>query len=236
MILYKRKTSLLGLPSLQDAIQSMVKDAARLAKGTATIGLGSGSTAAYIVRELAKMGDEKVEYVPTSLQIKIEAEKNNLRMADENRIPKIDIVFDGADQIDAGFNMIKGGGGALLREKILIFASKRVVIFADESKFVKRFSRSVPIEVHPFARSSVAAKLTESGGKPTLRTLDKGYPYVTENGNLILDTTFPVIEDPRAKEIELKSMAGVMEVGIFTRKADVYYKAKNDGTYDKITT
>jgi ribose 5-phosphate isomerase A len=234
MVLYERKTSLLGLPSLQDAIQSMVEDAARLAKGSTTIGLGSGSTAAYIVRELARIGDEKMEFVPTSIQIKVEAEKNNLRIADENRIPAIDIVFDGADQIDGEFNMIKGGGGALLREKILISSAKKVVILADESKFVKLFSRSVPIEVHPMARTSVSVKLTDIGGKPSLRTIDKGYPFITENGNLILDTTFASMPDPPAKEKELKNIAGVMEVGIFTRRADVYYKAKQDGTFEKI--
>jgi ribose 5-phosphate isomerase A len=213
----------------------MAKDAAKLARGTTTIGLGSGSTAAYIVKELAALKDERMEFVPTSVQIKIEAEKNNLRIADENRIPELDIVFDGADQIDESFNMIKGGGGALLREKILISSAKKVVILADESKFVNRLSRSVPIEVHPMARSSATRMLSESGGKATLRTLDKGYPFVTENGNFIIDTTFSSIDDPRAKEIELKNIAGVMEVGIFTRRADVYFKAKKDGTFNAVT-
>jgi len=213
----------------------MVKDAARLAQGTRIVGLGSGSTAAKIVKELASLKDDRMEFVPTSTQIKIEAEKNNLTIGDENRIPKIDIVFDGADQIDGSFNMIKGGGGALLREKILISSAKRVVILADESKFVKQFSRPVPIEIHPMARSAASRKLIDVGGKPSLKSLDKGYPFITENGNLILDTEFASIKEPRAKEIELKSIPGVMEVGIFTRKADVYYKAKNDGTFQKIT-
>jgi ribose 5-phosphate isomerase A len=156
-------------------------------------------------------------------------------MADDSRIPDIDIVFDGADQIDAKFNMIKGGGGALLREKIVISAAKRVVIVADESKFVQSFNRPVPIEVHPMARSTVYRKLSEMEAKPTLRALDKGYPFVTENGNVILDTTFPSITDPKKKEIELKSIAGVLEVGLFTRRADVYYKARSDGTFEVIT-
>ena len=214
----------------------MVKEAARLAEGARIIGLGSGSTAAKIVKELAGLKDEKMEFVPTSIQIKLEAEKNNLTIADENRIPDIDIVFDGADQIDEAFNMIKGGGGALLREKILISSAKRVVILADESKFVKQFSWPVPVEVHPMARSSASRKLIAAGGKPSLRTLDKGYPFITENGNLILDTSFDSIKDPRAKEMELRSIPGVMEVGLFTRKADFYFKARNDGTFQKITT
>lgn len=216
-------------------MQKLAKDAVKRARGAKVVGLGSGSTAAYIVRELATLSDkELVEFIPTSLQIKIEAEKSGLRLADEGRIPYIDIVFDGADQIDSKGNMIKGGGGALLREKILISSAKQVVIVADATKFVQSFSRSVPIEVHPMARSAVTKKLSEIGGRPVLRVLDKGYPFVTENGNIILDTTFPSIPDPKKKEIELKNMAGVLEVGLFTRRADVYYKAKDDGTFETI--
>jgi ribose 5-phosphate isomerase A len=221
--------------SLQDAVQKLAKDAVRRAKGAKVVGLGSGSTAAHIVREMAKLPNkESMEFVPTSLQIKLEAEKSALRIADESRIPDIDVVFDGADQIDGKFNMIKGGGGALLREKILISAAKKVVIVADATKFVQSFNRSVPIEVHPMARSSASRKLLEMGAKPALRTLDKGYPFVTENGNVILDTTFTSIPDPKKKEIELKSIAGVLEVGLFTRRADVYYKAKSDGSFETI--
>jgi ribose 5-phosphate isomerase A len=217
-------------------VQKLAKDAVKRVRGAKVVGLGSGSTVAHIVREMTKMpGKESIEFIPTSLQIKIEAEKSELRLADECRIPDIDIVFDGADQIDSKFNMIKGGGGALLREKILISAAKKVVIVADATKFVQSFNRSVPNEVHPMARSSASKKLAELGGKPALRTLDKGFPFVTENGNIILDTTFPSIPDPKKKEIELKSIAGVLEVGLFTRRADVYYKAKNDGTFDTIT-
>ena len=221
--------------SLQDAVQKLSKDALKRVKGAKVVGLGSGSTVAHIVREMSKIpGKEAMEFVPTSLQIKLEAERSGLRLAEESRIPDIDIVFDGADQIDAKFNMIKGGGGALLREKILISASKKVVIVADSTKFVQSFNRSVPIEVHPMARSVVSKKLSEVGGKSVLRTLDKGYPFVTENGNVILDTTFASIPDPGKKEVELKCIAGVMEVGLFTTRADVYYRAKSDGTFDTI--
>ncbi len=223
--------------SLQDAIQKLAIDAVKRVGSAKVVGLGSGSTAAHIVREMAKLPNkESIEFVPTSLQIKIEAEKSGLRIADENRIPDIDIVFDGADQIDSKGNMIKGGGGALLREKILISSAKQVVIVADATKFVQSFERSVPIEVHPMARSAVAKKLSETGGRPSLRVLDKGYPFVTENGNIILDTTFPSITNPEKKEIELKSIAGVLEVGLFTRRADVYYKARDDGIFETVVS
>ena len=221
---------------LEDSLQKLAKDAVKRAKGARVIGLGSGSTVAHIVREMSNLPNKtSIEFIPTSLQIKMEAEKSGLRFVDENRIPDIDIVFDGADQIDGKFNMIKGGGGALLREKILISASKKVVIVADASKFVNTFNRSVPIEVHPMARSFAYKKLAELGGKPTTRTLDKGYPFVTENGNIILDTIFSSITDPKKKEIELKTIPGVLEVGLFTRQADIYYKAKSDGTFEVIT-
>jgi ribose 5-phosphate isomerase A len=222
--------------SLQQAIEKLAKDAVgKYIRPNQVVGLGSGSTAAYIVREMASIkAKDTLLCIPTSLQIKVEAEKSGLRFADESRVPDIDLVFDGADQIDAKFNMIKGGGGALLREKILISSAKTVVIVADESKFVRSFSRSVPIEVHPMARASVARALAKAGGRPVMRTLDKGYPFVTENGNVILDTTFASMPDPRKMETELKAIAGVMEVGIFTRKADAYYKAKADGTFEVV--
>jgi ribose 5-phosphate isomerase A len=224
---------------LQDAIQKLARDAvARFVRPGLIIGLGSGSTAAIIVREMSSLEfKDTLQCIPTSLQIKVEAEKSGLRFADEGRIPDIDVVFDGADQIEADYNMIKGGGGALLREKILISSAKKVVIAADASKFVPEFSRAVPVEVHPMARVAAAKKLQEAGGRPSLRTLDKGYPFITENGNLILDTAFGTIpkDRVRAMETSLKSIAGVMEVGLFTtRKADVYYRAAPDGTFEMI--
>jgi ribose 5-phosphate isomerase A len=222
--------------SLQEALLGLARDAVKnFVRRNQVVGLGSGSTAAIIVSEMASLDfKDTLECVPTSLQIKVEAEKSGLRLADEARIPDIDIVFDGADQIDAKFNMIKGGGGALLREKILISSAKKVAIAADASKFVSSFSRPVPVEVHPMARSAVAKKLKEAGGQPVMRTLDKGYPFITENGNVILDTAFASIPDPRRMEVELKSIAGVLEVGLFTRRADVYYKARPDGTFEAV--
>ena len=222
--------------SYELSILNLAKEAVKLVKDVKVVGLGSGTTVAFIVREMAKLRDKgSIEFVPTSLQIKLEAEKSSLRIADENIIPDIDIVFDGADQIDSKYNMIKGGGGALLREKILISAAKKVVIVADDSKFVECFNRSIPIEVHPMARSLVLKKLEEMMAKPVLRILDKGYPFVTENGNLIFDVLFPSITDPKNMELDLKNIAGVLEVGIFTRRADIYYKAKTDGSFETVT-
>ena len=187
-----------------------------------------------LVRELANLPYKRsVEFVTTSIQIKIEAEKVGLKIADESNFVDVDVVFDGADQIDSDFNMIKGGGGALLREKVLISAANKVVILADDTKFVKRLTQPVPIEIHKFARSFLLKRLKEIGGSPKLRTMDKGYPYLTENGNIVLDTSFNSIGNVRNKEIELKNIPGVLEVGLFTR-ANIYYKAKNDGSFEII--
>jgi ribose 5-phosphate isomerase A len=220
---------------IKNALHKSAKDAVkRFVTTNQVVGLGSGSTMTILVRELANLPYKRsVEFVTTSIQIKIEAEKVGLKIADESNFVDIDVVFDGADQIDSDFNMIKGGGGALLREKVLISAANKVVILADDTKFVKRLTQPVPIEIHKFARSFLLKRLREIGGSPKLRTMDKGYPYVTENGNIVLDTSFDSIGNIRNKEIELKNIPGVLEVGLFTR-ANIYYKAKNDGSFEII--
>ena len=219
-----------------DAITALSKDAVKLVKNHQTIGLGSGRSATAFVKSLSSLVKKKklnIKCIPTSLQIKLEAEKGNLHLID-TVLDKIDIVFDGADQIDKGKNLIKGGGGALLRENILINAAKKVVIMADDSKFVTNFDRSVPVEVHPLARNTVTKNISKIGGKPKLRTLDRGYPFITENGNIILDCNFGVIKKPKLLRENIKNISGVLEVGIFTRKPDIIYKARSTGKFDVI--
>ena len=151
---------------------------------------------------------------------------------DDTFIPSLDIVFDGADQIETKFNMIKGGGVALLKEKVLIHASKHTVILADENKYVNELQRAIPVEVHPYARTYVYERLKKWGAIPTIRSNDKGYPFVTENSNLILDTDFGEINDAVSIEREVKNIAGVMEVGLFTKHASRYYKARKNGNVE----
>ena len=219
-----------------DAITALSNDAVKLVKNHQTIGLGSGRSATAFVKSLSSLVKKKklnIKCIPTSLQIKLEAEKGNLHLID-TVLDKIDIVFDGADQIDKGKNLIKGGGGALLRENILINAAKKVVIMADDSKFVTNFDRSVPVEVHPLARNTVTKNISKIGGKPKIRILDRGYPFITENGNIILDCNFGVIKKPKLLREKIEKIAGVLEVGIFTRKPDIIYKAKSNGQFDII--
>ena len=161
----------------QDAIKQSVKD-------SLVIGLGSGPMAAVIIREIGKLSEdvkETLQCVASSTQIKEEALNGNLNIVDPNQIPQIDVVFDGADQVDSNLNMIKGGGGALLREKVLHSAARTIVITAESFKFVETFNRSVPIEVHPFSLYVLLDKFrSQQGVKPELRMLNEGYPYVTE--------------------------------------------------------
>ena len=219
-----------------DAITALSNHAVKLVKNHQTIGLGSGRSATAFVKSLSLLIKKKkfnIKCVPTSLQIKLEAEKGNLHLID-TVLDKIDIVFDGADQIDKGKNLIKGGGGALLRENILINAAKKVVIMADESKFVTNFNRDVPVEVHPLARNTVTNNISKIGGSSKLRTLDRGYPFITENGNIILDCNFGVIKKPKLLQEKIKKISGILEVGIFTRKPDIIYKARSNGKFDII--
>ncbi len=223
--------------TLDDAFKALSSDALKLVKDNYVLGLGSGRAATAIVRSLAshlKKNKIKIKAIPTSLQIKIEAEKGGIPIIEADQIKHIDIVFDGADQIDKDKNMIKGGGGALLREKILINTAKKVVIIADESKFVKKLNRSVPVEVHPFARNTAAKQIQKYGGKPNLRVIERGYPFVTENGNIILDCNFGQIAKPKELAKKIIEIPGVIEVGIFT-KPDIIYKAKENGTFDILT-
>ena len=224
--------------SFDNAILALSTDALRFVKDGYILGLGSGRAATAFVKSLSEYTKAKkitVKAVPTSLQIKLIAEKGKIPLIEADQIEMIDVVFDGADQIDSQKNLIKGGGGALLRENILINAAKKVVIMADKSKFVKNFNRTVPIEVHPLARNIVTKSIEKLGGKPELRLLDRGYPFITENGNVILDCDFGVIKNPKSLQQKVIRISGVIEVGIFTRKPDIIYKAKTGGKFEIIT-
>ncbi len=210
------------------------EDAASHIRDGMIIGLGSGSTVASfldLLSQRVKSNDLNIRVIPTSLQIKLKAEELGFEIADHTLIPYIDLVYDGADEIDADLNMIKGGGGALLREKIVMYAAKKSIILASANKFVDRLNMKVPVEVLPFARSYVIDRLKDMNGKPSIRMLNKGYPFITENGNIILDTDFGIIEEPYRLEEEVKHIAGVIEVGIF-KPANIYYKLLDDDRFE----
>jgi ribose 5-phosphate isomerase A len=193
------------------------------------IGLGSGSTAAYAIKEIGKIIQRKnwqVLGVPTSYQAMELATKCNIKLTTLQENPQLDLTIDGADQIDQHLNLIKGMGGALTREKIVASASKQVLIVADERKLVRKLGTNhpVPVEVLPFAVSVVMSRIRRIKGKPRLReTNGKVGPLITDNGNFILDVDFGPMDDPDLLNIQLRSIPGVVETGIFTNIADIVY-------------
>ena len=218
-----------------DAIKALSNDALKFVKDDYVIGLGSGRAATALVKSLSKLIKLKnynIRGVPTSLQIKLAAEKGGIPLIEADQVKHIDIVFDGADQIDSQKYVIKGGGGALLRENILFGLAKKVIVMADNTKFVKNFTRTVPVEIHPLARNMVIESIKKLGGDAQIRSLDRGYPFFTENGNIILDCNFGTIKNPKALTQKIKQITGVLESGIFIRKPDVIYRAKTKGKFD----
>jgi len=221
--------------SYDDAISALSSNALKFVKDDNVIGLGSGRAATILVKSLGKLVKLKkynIKGIPTSLQIKLIAEKVGIPLVEADQVDHIDVVFDGADQIDSQKFVIKGGGGALLRENILFSLAKKVVIMADKTKFVKNFTRTVPVEIHPLARNTVTNAIKKLGGKAQLRSQDRGYPFFTENGNIILDCDFGIIKNPKMLTQKIKQTTGVLESGIFLRKPDVIYRAKTGGKFD----
>jgi len=199
------------------------------------LGLGSGSTVAIFARLLGQEVRSRkldVKVIPSSHQAYYLAIENGLEVTTLDEVVNPDIAVDGADQIDRRLDMIKGGGGALTREKIVDTASEFVVIVIDESKLVVSLGAGfpVPIEVIPMAAPVLMKRVAEMGVGARLRTGGgKVGPVVTDNGNFIIDADFGAIGDPARLEKELKLLAGVVEVGIFTGIADLAYVAGRDG-------
>jgi ribose 5-phosphate isomerase A len=204
------------------------------------VGLGSGSTVARLlpvmVRSIRERGAEAV-WVPTSLQIQLVAQELSLRISPLTR-PKVVKVVDGADQVDKRLNLIKGGGGALLKEKVLLANTKDAAIVADEKKFADKLCANdvrVPIELTPFARETVSSMLRRHGSRDVKTRVDqRGYPAYSENGNMLMDALFDPIEKPEQLEKELKAIPGVVEVGIFAIRPITVYKIKGDGAYEAL--
>jgi ribose 5-phosphate isomerase A len=214
---------------IEKAKESAAIEATKHVKDGYIIGLGSGSTAAYAIKEIGKITRQKnwqILGVPTSYQAMQLAVRCGIRLTTLQEHPQLDLTIDGADQIDKELNLIKGMGGALTREKVVASASKRVIIVADETKLVKKLGTNhpVPVEVLPFATPTVVSRIRKMKGKACLReTKGKVGPLVTDNGNFILDTDFGPIDAPDKLDSQLKSIPGVIETGIFAGMADIVY-------------
>ncbi len=205
-------------------VESQKKAAAEraleLVRPETIVGLGTGSTARYFIDGLAARVRDglRIQAVVTSLDSRQRALRGGIPIVD--RIDgSLDLAVDGADEIDPAVNCIKGRGGALLREKIVAYASRRFVLIADESKLVGQLGRApVPVEVLPFLWEATSLAIASLGGRPRRRLIN-GQPFKTDNGNLVLDTSFAMVDAKLA--VALRAIPGVLEHGIFFGMAKV---------------
>lgn len=198
------------------------------------VGLGTGSTAIFATRKIGHLIEEgslqDIIAIPTSLKTEEEAKKLNIPLTTLDEYPRIDVTIDGADEVAPDFNVIKGGGGALLREKIVAQATKRQIIVVDDSKLSEQLGThwAVPIEVIPFGWHSQAQYLESLGAKVTLRKQDDGTPYHTDQKNIILDCNFGKIADPAQLAQNIIQRAGIVEHGLFIKLThDVVVASEN---------
>jgi len=213
------------------AVDEFVKDGM-------VVSIGSGSTVVYAVNRLVertKREGLKVVCIPTSFQSIQLIVNGGLTLGDLSRYPKIDVDIDGADEVDENLNLIKGGGGCLLQEKIIASNSEKLVIVADYRKDSKilgeKWKKGVPIEVVSMAYVPLMKKMAKMGGSPILRLAEKkAGPLITDNGNFILDVDFGEISDPKMLNQRIKMLPGVVETGLFIEMAEKVYFGQKDGS------
>jgi ribose 5-phosphate isomerase A len=195
------------------------------------VGLGSGSTATFAIKFLGERvrAGLRIRGIPTSANTKTLAESVGIPLTTLDEFQQIDVTIDGADEIDPQLQLIKGGGGALLREKVIASASRKVVIVADSSKQVPRLGRfPLPVEVIAFAQALVAKKIAALGSTVRIRKLRDGNLYLTDEGHHILDCDFGEIPDPPQLARALQNIPGVAGHGLFVDMATVVLIAKGD--------
>ncbi|RMH01682.1 MAG: ribose 5-phosphate isomerase A [Planctomycetota bacterium] len=217
--------------------QAAGNKAATLVQDGMVLGLGTGSTVACFLSALAlrvRAEGLTVKGVPSSEATAAQARELGLELTDLETDPHLDLAVDGADEVDPEFRLVKGGGGALLREKIVAQAAREVVIIVGEGKRVERLATSflLPVEILPFGHTATRALVAEAGGcQPFLRTCEDGSPFLTDNGNYILDCKFPQgIERPEALHAALCQIPGVAEVGLFLDLCHVLIEGRSDGS------
>lgn len=214
--------------------QQVGEYAANLVQSDTVIGLGTGSTATYFVAALgARLRNgtlQNIIGVPTSERTAIQARAEGIPLSDLHTHPQLAAAFDGADEIDAHLGLIKGLGGALLREKIVASSAAQFYVFGDSSKMVKTLGvvTPVPVEIVDFARSLCMRQLQALGAKPVLRQRD-GVPVITDEGHVILDAFFDGIPDPDALNAAILAIPGVVETGLFLHMATAAFVAGPDG-------
>jgi ribose 5-phosphate isomerase A len=191
--------------------------AVKFVKDGDVVGLGTGSTTTFAIKELGKRVKEglKIKAAASSIRTEELAKSLGIEILDLGRLSKIDISIDGADEFTESLDLIKGGGGALFREKIIASLSKNAIIITDASKKVKKLGAfTVPVEVIPLAYQYVFDQINELGGKGILRSVDNK-TFITDNGNLIIDADFGLIDDPAKLSANLNQINGLLAHGLF---------------------
>jgi len=216
------------------------RKAADLVREGMCLGLGTGSTVHFVLQRLAERIREeglRVRGVPTSLETERKSLAWGIPLIELGAVEQLDLAIDGADEIDPQFRMIKGGGGALLREKVVASLARQVVIVVTENKCVKRLGTSfaLPVEVVPFALPSVARRIAALGCEPVERRAGSA-SFRTDNGNAILDCRFAEgITDPEALDRALRSIPGIVETGLFLGLAHTRIVGRTDGSAELST-
>lgn len=212
--------------------QAAARAAVQLVESGSVVGLGSGSTATFAIQFLAERvrSGLKIVGIPTSQNTKHLAEELGIPLTTLEENPSIDIDIDGADEIDPQLNLIKGGGGALLREKVIASASRRFIVVAESVKLVAHLGKfPLPVEVIPFAEPLIQRRIEALGAQVSLRKYAYGNPYVTDEGHHILDCSFGEISDPPALNAKLHEIPGVVEHGLFIGLAETAFVGKDGG-------
>jgi ribose 5-phosphate isomerase A len=211
--------------------EAVGRAAAKLVRDGDVVGLGTGSTAYFAVIALGERvkAGLKIIGIPTSVQTGDLARQLGIPLTTLDERPEIDITIDGADEVDPKLNLIKGGGGALLREKVVASVSKKMVVVADSSKVVPALGKfPLPVEIISFARTVVENKIAALGASPKLRAKADGSPFITDNGNQILDCSFGKIADPAALALALSNIPGIVEHGLFIGLATIALVGRGD--------
>jgi ribose 5-phosphate isomerase A len=201
-----------------------------------TLGLGSGSTVYWTLKKLGEMVADglNIKGVPSSLRTEGWAKEFGIPLTDFSQVERLDLAFDGADEIDPAFNLIKGGGGSLVREKIVDAQADKLIIVADESKMVTTLGKfPLPVEVLQFGWELTAKKIESVYDVKAVLREREGKVFVSNNGNYILDCHFGQIADAEQLHYQLKQMLGVVETGLFINMTDTIIISSNSGTIVK---
>lgn len=202
--------------------QLVGEKAAEFVEDGMIIGLGTGSTVRYTIEKIGGLVQQglSIQGVATSIRTEQLAKECGIPLLSLDEVDELDLAIDGADEADPAFHLIKGGGGALLREKIIASSARRFVVVADPSKMVEQLGRfPLPVEVETFGYKMTEKKIRSLGGAPVLR-VKEGKPYITDNGHYIFDCDFGLIASPEELERELNLIPGVVENGLFIGMAD----------------